>query len=265
MKRYFTAFAVGILLMFLLIPGNAYAQDQNTINRTITELNRKGIAFDEPGASFTFFDDFVDFDSTETSGKSAAADAGWTYTVAGASTAQVLDTLGGVLQINAGAVINNRVNLLHNAEVFEFGQGKQFNFTSRVSLVDNDSTFWVVGFTITDTDLEGGATDMFGFLKEDGDSLIYAFNTKNSVGDTTSTGITMLNNTVYDLAINFQDSSVFTFEIIQSGLTVARVSHMTSARMPTDEELAPVIEFSSGNTAATTFRIDWFFFRRARD
>ena len=135
---------------------------------------------------------------------------------------------------------------------------------------DNDSLWFFIGFSVTDDSLLDGATDMVGFLKEAGDSLIYAVNTKNSVGDTTSMGITLtdvLDNTFLDLAISFSDSSQFVFEI-RRGTTFVRVSHTTAARMLTDTELTPTIELLYGNATAEAFgsimRVDWFFCMMAR-
>lgn len=143
------------------------------------------------GTNITFFDDFLNYDSTATVGD-------WVDSVSDAGTIAATDANGGVLSAATGATDNNETYVSSTHEIFKFQTTKRLFFEARVKLTEAnvDDANIIVGLSDTvaaDSLLDDGAGPMASydgavFFKVDG-GTVWQFETSNAGTQATNTSV----------------------------------------------------------------------------
>lgn len=212
--------------------------------------NNPKILYDAFGPDVVkFYDDF-------TRGDLLSADTlvGWTKTLveggAGESTLTFPQASGGALLITTDAAENDGVNLTADGESFSMtASQKALYFGARLQISNATESDLFVGLSITATDILGGVTDSVGFRKVDGTTSLLSLTEKDS-SETTSTALTVVAATNYDLEFYWDGTSVEFF------VNQASIGKHT-ATIPNDELLTPSIHFLTGSANIRTCQVDW--------
>ncbi len=120
-------------------------------------------AVTDPESYIYIFDDFLDFDSTATTGN-------WVVTQATAGTAARIDGAGGILQLDCNSTTADQgIQAQRISETFKIEAGKDIWFQTRLYVTDTvDKVQLFAGLSVLDTTIfasgEISASDYLGFL-----------------------------------------------------------------------------------------------------
>lgn len=180
------------------------------------------------------------------------------YTVTAVGTSpmtMVAGAEGGALLMTTGGTDNNGVQFQPVTEGFYFAQRWPAYFGAKFSIDDADQSDIFLGLSITDTDAATAVSDGIYFASVD-ESTSLTFNAiKTTTGATTSSVA----------AATLTDGGVFTVEFFFDGNTLtgyvngAEVGSVdyTSASMPNDEYLTPMIAVLTGEGNAAALTVYW--------
>ena len=199
------------------------------------------------GKGFGIFDDFIQKPMTTTTYP------GVIVTAATAGTLVDGGVEGGVLVLTPGTSEDNGIQMQWG-EGFYIDSDSNIAFGARIALLDADQTDIFAGLAITDTTILGGVTDCIGWKVADGSAnLLYQVN-KDS-GDTSGT----------DSGEDAADTTYVRLECLVTGESKAewyvdgvKVATSTSG-FPNDEVLCPSLAVLTGEAAANTLSVDWFY------
>lgn len=174
----------------------------------------------------------------------------WTITEVGTGSQALTNEAGGVLLLTTGGTENNGVNYNLKGEPFKLASGKSLWYEARVKVSEAVQSDFLVGLSITDTEMLGGVTDGVYFRKVDGSASVAFVTEKNSTETSTAAVHTAVDATYVRLGFWFDgNGSVFAYV---DGVLVA--THTTN--IPDDEELTVAFHITTGEAAAKTFSVD---------
>lgn len=190
---------------------------------------------------FGFWDDFVRVDDDQTNDWTVIKDTSATVGI-------VADTLGGELALTSAATTDNDGASIQGNEIFKTTAGTNIYFAARLKCSDADQTDIDVGLTVnfpTNPEAMTTATDQIVFRVIDESAVILCYTEKNGTPTTTTTSISLADNTYVKLEILVTGTSKVEFFI--NGSKVA--THTTN--IPDDEELAVACASVSGSATGT--------------
>lgn len=182
--------------------------------------------------------------------------AAWKTTLVNSSTiADTPDIAGGAFLITSDTADNDGVNLHTISEPFTFASAWPFYFG--VKLQSNDVTqseLWA-GVGLADDDWNGGApNDYVAFYKADAAATVNFQIAKDGAATSLESIATMVTSTDITLECYFDGT---TFYAYVDGVLAGSIA-ATNANVPDDgEELAPTLEFTTGETNAATCTVKW--------
>jgi len=183
---------------------------------------------------------------------------GWTTTVVGASTLVLLDRVGGWLQLLAGGVENNGVNMQQEHESFLPAANRDIHFGCRIEMVDVTESDFFIGLSTTNaTAVAAPANDLVGFWTHDGDANL-DFQCQSTVGGAVGavdTGVDLVDNTAIELGFFINGvTSVYTY--INGALD--NTFAVTAAADIPAVEMALTFAMLTGEGQPNDLKIDWY-------
>lgn len=177
-------------------------------------------------------------------------------TLAGGSTiADAPDIAGGAILITTAGADNNGVNLHTISEPLTFQYRYPAYFGIRLQTNDADQSVLWAGMGMADDDWHGSVpNDYCAFYKAD-EGTDVAFAVSKDGAATSLAGVaTLADNQAVTLEMYFDGT---TFYAYADGVLKGSIAY-TNANVPSDgEELAPTIEFLTGEGNAATCTIQW--------
>lgn len=202
----------------------------------------------DPAVVSTFFDDFHDFQITNSN------ELGWisTETEGGGGDAafSIDDAANGILKIVNDGADNDSVELQWHSECWKLATGKPLWFEARAKFSDATQLDMLIGLCITDTTAIDGVTDGVYFKKDDGDTNIDCVTMKDSTPEN-SAAVGTLGTDYIRYGIFFDGASTVYFYL--DGVLVA--THTVT--IPDDEELTITLAHQNGEVAAKTAYYDY--------
>jgi hypothetical protein len=200
-----------------------------------------------------WIEDFVSWNTDDTTGDPTA----YTMTVvevgAGDSTAVLTNAVGGAMLMTAAANENDGVQLqLKNSESFQLNASYPCYFGVKLQAGDVDQSDFIVGLCITDTTLLGGLSDGIYFRSVDAAATVQFILEKDSL-ETSNSATTMTDATDVTLEFYYDGTNVTAYV---DGAQVAQVAN-TDTNFPDNEALAPSIAFLTGEAVANTMTVKW--------
>jgi len=191
--------------------------------------------------------------------QSTTAMNGFTVTADGAGTIVLLDRVGGWLQLLAGVVEGQGVNLQQAHETFLPAADRDIHFGCRIELDDATESQWFAGLAITDTDVDVGTipADIVGYWSHDGDLNLdfQAQSTASGVIAAVDTGQDLADNTAIELGFTIHGITDIHTWINGREDTTAYVN--TVANIPITE-MAMVFSHRTGEGVTNSMKIDWY-------
>jgi len=214
----------------------------------------------------TIFDDFTYFNHVDTAGGVELSEFGWITAINTCSSLVVFDTLGGVLKGTTINTDNMGLSAQWNAETFKLDSigangRKPLLFRSRFLLGEVEDTDFILGLSITDTDLSDASTDGIYFKTWDASDTLWVIRQLNSGGDTTFIA-ELTDTTWYTAEIRWNGYNRVTFQLIE-GADSAAITHTATANTPMDEELALSFGYYNGEDTSEIFYIDYIYCSQA--
>jgi len=258
--------------------GTVFAQNQLDINKAVTRVNNEGIIFPEPEFSFTFYDEFfeynyIPFDTTGLIGALTYdfSNLGWIVTDSvGATTVVMFDTTGGVVRFTNNAGDNAGRNMQWNCEPFFLGHDEEIIFEAKVKMTDATQSDLLIGLFITNDNLLIDGTDGIGFYKVDAIDSLWAISLESSVGDTVKMDYKVVVGQWMTLRMVVRDSSTVRFTVDGSyGMNFSdpdttAAGAIYSTAFPLDEALTPSVQFINGVGVSKEIEIDYIYVRQRR-
>ena len=214
--------------------------------------------FSAPTFARNMFGNFSHFDGPQ-SYVSTTEMNGFTTTVDGAGTIQLLDRVGGWFQLLAGAGDTNGVNLQQEHECFLPAANRDIHFGCRIELDESTQSFFFAGLAITDTDIDQGSfpADIVGFVKNDGDQNL------DFICQSTASGGIVQIDTGTDVADNTAIELGFTIHGITDVHTWINGAEDTTTYMNTVAnipitEMAMALSYRTGDNFAYSLKVDWY-------
>lgn len=158
---------------------------------------------------------------------------------------------GGALTLVTSGTENQGLQIMAG-EGFKFAAKWPTYFGCEFMNNDVSELDWIIGLTINDEELIGGATDGLYFRVADGSGVMSLVLEKDSA-ETTAEVATLADST-YVTAEWFYDGTNVSCYI--NGTLAATVA-ASNANMPNDEDLAAALALATGATAASTITLKW--------
>jgi hypothetical protein len=190
---------------------------------------------------FSLLDDFTLVNVDTTNSWTVVKDASATVTI-------VADTVGGELALTSAATTDNDGASIQGNEVFSAVSGKELYFQTRIKNTKVDQSDICVGFTVnfaTNPEAMLTAADRICFQVDDGSAEILCKTEKGGTETSTSSGISMVNDTYIVLSIQVVGTSAVNF-FINGGLVA---THTTN--LPDTENLTVAAMSLSGDNLGT--------------
>jgi hypothetical protein len=179
---------------------------------------------------------------------------GFTHTAvegAGTSTAVLADN---TLLISTGTNEDDSVNLQVKGEAFKLdATTKYVYFGINFQVLDADACDVITGLVITDSEIQGGATDGVYFESYDASTAIALVLEKNNT-ETTSDALSVALADTTNITLEF----VFDGTYIDSWVNGTLQTRQAVTNLPNDEFLTPTIEYESGSAGAKTMTVNWW-------
>lgn len=175
----------------------------------------------------------------------------WTITEVGSGSQALANEAGGVLLLTTGATENNGPNYNKKGESWKLAAGKPLWYEIKLKISDATQSDFLVGLSITDTEMLGAVTDDVSFRKIDESASVSFVTEKNSTETTTASVHTMVADTYVRLGFFFDGAG--TIYAYVNGVLVA--THTTN--IPDDEELCVAFQVTTGEAVAKTMSIDY--------
>ena len=184
---------------------------------------------------------------------------GFTTTVDGAGTINLIDRVGGWLQLVSGAGDGNGINFQQEHETFLPAANRDIHFGCSIELTEATQSYFFAGLAITDTDIDTGSypADIVGFEKTDGDANLEFIcdSTASGALGTTDTGIDIVAAETIELGFSiFGITSVRTYI---NGVENAATYMNTVANIPITE-MAMAFSLRTGDNFVEDMSIDWY-------
>ena len=182
---------------------------------------------------------------------------GWTTTVIGAGTLVLLDRVGGWLQLLAGGVENQGLQMQSAGEMFLPAANRDIHFGCSIRSNDVTENDIFIGLSTTNATLiSAPANDLIGFWTHDGDANL-DFQVQSAAGAVAAvdTGVDLVDNTAIELG--FSVSGLTSVSTHINGVTDATFAIAAAADIPITE-LALSFAVLTGEGAANTLEIDWY-------
>lgn len=233
------------------------SSEVNTLNRDIPFLQTEN-----GPTSWYFFDDFNDFNMSETS-----ALAKWTKYEEGAST-QLLDLTenGGALILTQNAGDAETISLIGNfgVKLSDMKAGETLYFGARFKTTDADDTHIHIGMGIHDTDyVDGVPADYIAFQLVEGAATLNLNIVKDSTETASDAIATLADETWCRVFFEYTPTSTTDIGdvkyIVHSNGTRSTGTVAAAGNFPDDVVLFPVIQMETGAAAADTMTIDWIY------
>jgi len=248
----------------LIIVGVGYAQYSEIDKQKATgEVLRDGILYHMPENFITFFDDFFSFDSL---GITNLHYGSWVWDTVGiCNQPTIIDSSGGILKFINGVVDNDGFFIRYSAEIIKTVMNKDITHTWYVNISEDVQSSFFIGLNQSYGDT--AANDTFsvyngiGFIKPDGDSLIFGIISKDNNADTVSCD-TLGENQWTKLTIKTRDTTEVSFYIndkYQGKLDSVGANY----RIPVTD-LSPYLQVLNGSTTAVTTMSDYVYIERKR-
>jgi len=184
---------------------------------------------------------------------------GWTVTVDGAGTVNLLDRVGGWLQLLSGGATGNGVNLQMAHEAFLPAANRDIHFGCRIELDEATQSFFFAGLAITDNDVDDGSmpADIVGFTKGDGDTNLdfLCQSTASGAVAQTDTGVDLADNTAIELG--FMINGITSVHTFVNGVEDTTFAVAANTDIPVTE-MALVFSHRTGENVANSLKIDWY-------
>jgi len=184
---------------------------------------------------------------------------GFTTTVDGAGTINLLDRVGGWLQLVSGAGDTNGIQIQQEHETFLPAAGRDIHFGCRIELTEATQSYFFAGLAITDTDIDTGSVpaDIVGFVKADGSAnLDFICNsTASGAVAQTDTGVDIVAATAIELGFTIHGiTDVHTYI---NGALDNTFSVAANTDIPITE-MAMAFSFRTGDNFVEDMSIDWY-------
>ena len=181
----------------------------------------------------------------------------WTVTLteggASESTVALSTVRGGEMLITTDAQENDGVSMQVTGEAFAFDGQYPLYFGIKFKVNATTQNDFLVGLSITDTDILGGATDGLYFRKVDAATTVNLVLEKDSVESTTAVDVCVAD--VY-VIYEFYYDGVYLYAYVD-GVLAATLTTASETNFPNDEVLTPSIELLCGEAVAKTMTVDW--------
>lgn len=198
-------------------------------------------------AYFQIVDDFVGVAIDTTNDWTVVKDTG-------ASVGIVADTVGGEVALTSTATTNDDGASIQGNEVFLPASGKNIYFSTRIKNTKTDQTDICVGFTqnfATNPENMLTASNRIVFQVDDGSATILCKTEASDTETSTSSGVSMVNDTYIVLSIAVENTGIVRFYI--NGQTVA--THTTN--IPTTELAVAAMSLSGDNLGTRVTTLDY--------
>ena len=182
---------------------------------------------------------------------------GWTTTVIGAGTIVLLDRVGGWLQLLAGGVENQGVQMQSLGEAFLPAADKDIHFGCSIRSNDVTENDIFVGLSATNATLiSAPGNDLIGYWTHDCDANL-DFQVQAAAGAVAAvdTGVDLVANTAIELG--FMVNGLTSVHTYINGVEDTTFAIAAVANIPL-VELRPSFAVLTGEAAANTLEIDWF-------
>lgn len=158
---------------------------------------------------------------------------------------------GGALLVTTDANDNDGANIQAKGEAFKFVAGQPLYFGIKLKMSEVVQSDFMVGLSITDTDMLGGITDGTYFRKVDGSAAVTGNLEKNSTETNSATLLTAVADTYYTLEFYWDGAAL---DLYIDGVVQTRP---VLTNLCDDEELTPSMHFLTGEAVVHTFTVAW--------
>jgi len=182
---------------------------------------------------------------------------GWTTTIVGASTLNLIDRVGGWLQLLCAAVENQGVQMQQLGEAFLPAANRDIHFGCSIRSNDVTENDIFVGLSSTNaTMIAAPGNDIIGYWTHDGDAnLDFQCQAAASAVAAVDTGVDLTANTAVELG--FMVNGLTSVHTYINGVEDTTFAITGAADIPVTE-LRPTFAVLTGEGAANTLEIDWY-------
>jgi hypothetical protein len=153
--------------------------------------------------------------------------------------------------LTTGGTENNGPSYNLKGEPFKLATGKPLWYETRIKISDITQSDFLVGLSITDTEMLGGTTDGVYFRKVD-ESAAVAFVTEKDSSETSTAAVhTMVAATYVRLGFFF-DGAGKVYAYVNGSIVATH-----TLTIPDDEELTVAFQLTTGEGAAKTMSVDY--------
>ena len=186
---------------------------------------------------------------------------GWTSTLVGVSTLNLIDRVGGWLQLLGAGLENDGVNMQQEHESFLPAANRDIHFGCSIEMIDVTESDFFIGLATTDTTcIATPPNDLVGFWTHDGDANLdfQAQSTAGGAIGAVDTGVDLVDNTTIELGFTIHGvTDVHTYINGAADTTFELGATFVAANIPA-VEMGLAFAFLSGEGQPNDLKIDWY-------